>query len=144
MKPPSAKVYRLKDALVAAGLLDKDKAGRGKPSRLMREQAEGLVAQGWNIEGYAVNKGAAPTNSTPAPVQRVERKVGKQMVDVPDPFRDEGMFRAMVNGKEIGFRTVENQCHNSLGWCRCATPKVWVDAFTEGVVTFTPRRRKGV
>ena len=50
----------------------------------------------------------------------------------------------MVNGKEIGFRTVENQCHNSLGWCRCATPKVWVDAFTEGVVTFTPRRRKGV
>lgn len=132
----------LKAALVWAKLLPEDKAGRGKPSKLMQEQGDMLVSQhGYLIKGREAVK-ASTSTAAPAAVQRVKVQVGKQIPDLPDKMRDENLVPIMPNGKvwPMGIKGICNLCGNSLTYCPHPAPKVWLDFQTEGMVTFKGRR----
>lgn len=139
MNIPAAPKYELsiKDALVFAGLLDKSKAGRGKPSRLMQEQADMLVTEhAYRIKGRTVDKSSTSTAPT---VQRVKAAVGKVISDIPDQMRGIDLI-PYVEGKpwKMGIAGCCNLCGNSLTYCPHPEPVVWVDFDRESVVTFRP------
>lgn len=146
MTIPKAPAYELsiKDALVVAGLLDKSKAGRGKPSRQMQDQADMLVRDhGYKIKGRAVSSTPASA-STPAPVERVKVTTGKVITDIGDPIRREDEWRAFAtdaegNEVEVGMRQVDNITGNSLTYSFAPVPKVWVDHNHESEVHFRLR-----
>ena len=141
MKPKAALV---KDGFLPAGSENK----RGRMSAAAIARCEELVSQGWKIEGFAASS-AKPADASAAAKPTVERVKTdpNRLVDVPDMRRDERDWtaRVTVDGKsrEIGFRTVDNGCGNSLGWCYCPTSRVWVDSNREAVVEFVSRARKG-
>lgn len=126
-----------------------DKVGRGRMSadhkRLIEEA---LVADPkLRIEGFEVStrKPADASVSSKPTVERVKTDPNR-LVDVPDMRRDERDWTATVTidgkSREIGFRTVDNGCGSSLGWCYCPTSRVWVNN-AEHVVTFKPQRGAG-
>jgi hypothetical protein len=126
-----------------------DKVGRGRMSadhkRLIEEA---LVADpSLRIEGFSVST-VKPTDASASAKPTVERVKTdpNRLVDVPDMRRDERDWSAhvTVDGKsqEIGFRTVDNGCGSSLGWCYCPTSRVWLNN-TEHVVTFKPQKGAG-
>lgn len=133
-----------KEWLVKNGHLEK--VGRGRLSASHIELIKGAVANGENIEGYAVSTPVVKETvqsvdkpSTAPEVKRITVEAGR-ILDVPDQIRDERGFTAhvTVNGKttEIGKRQACNVCGNSLTYCFCGTPTVWVDFDTEALVTF--------
>jgi len=99
------------------------------------------VAKGAQIEGYGVVR---PTVATDRPVEAKRTAVDPHRVaDVPDMSRDEREVMAFYGtGRdkvEVGMRTVDNNCGSSLTYCRCESPRVWVDHDREVVVNFGPR-----
>ena len=130
-----------KEWLYANGHISK--IGRGRMSAEHIALVKEAVANGVKIEGYETVKSSKPSVSTEKPTApAVERtKIDpNRVIDCPDPLRDEREFDAFVtvDGKtsKIGKRTVCNGCGNSLSWCWCPTPSVWVDHTREAVVTF--------
>lgn len=137
-----------KAALVKDGFLPKGSENkRGRMSAAAIARCQELVAQGWQIEGFAA-KTAKPADESAAAktVERVKHDPNR-LLDVPDMRRSESDWSAFVtvDGKtsEIGFRTVCNGCGNSLGWCYEETSRVWVDHRREAVVNFKPKTKKG-
>lgn len=114
--------------------------GRGRMSAAHKALIMEAVAKGVNIEGYAVVEQS--TTAAPAEVKRVAVDPNR-VVDVPDMSRDERevMGYYLSDGKtvEVGMRTVDNNCGNSLTYCRCESPRVWVDYDRQVVVNFKPR-----
>jgi hypothetical protein len=135
-----AHTLSLKDALVHAGLLDKSKAGRGRPSREMKENAEMLVRDhGYLISGFA----ATPSKDADKPAEVKHTPTtpkGVGILDVPDQVRFENSTEAfsIVDGKrrKVGMRTVCNNCRSSLTYCPCPSPVVNLDYNLTGVVEF--------
>lgn len=138
MKPKAALV---KDGFLPAGSENK----RGRMSAAGIARCEELVSQGWKIEGFESVKPSASTDKPTAEVKRVKVDPNR-LVDVPDMRRDEREWSAhvTVDGKsqEIGFRTVDNGCNSSLGWCYCPQSRVWLNN-VEHVVSFKPRKGAG-
>lgn len=135
-----------KAALVKAGILPPGSENkRGRLSAENIAHCERLVREGYSIEGFSVSKAAKAkeTPDTPAKVERTAAADPKRLIDVPDQNRLEEEWEAYhyVEGKpvHVGFRTVCNLCHSSLGWCHC--PKPEVNSFSHGpvVVYFKPR-----
>ena len=115
--------------------------GRGRLSAAHIALINEAVANGVQIEGYSV---VTPTKeSTGAPEVKRTAVDPNRVVDVPDVARDERTTMAFYrnDGKvvEIGMRTVDNVCGNSLTYCRCESPRVWVDYDQQVVVNFKPR-----
>ena len=140
MKPKAALV---KDGFLPAGSENK----RGRMSAAGIARCEELVSQGWKIEGFAAASSKPSDESADAKpaVTRVKTDPNR-LVDVPDMRRDERDWSAhvTVDGKsqEIGFRTVDNSCGSSLGWCYCPESRVWLNN-VERVVTFKARKGAG-
>lgn len=136
MKP---KVALVKDGFLPAGSENK----RGRLSGPAIERLKELAGKGWNIEGYSVSKSTAP-NEAPV-VEKVATADPNAIIEVAEESRPEKDFVAYryEDGKpqEIGMRTVCNVCRNSLTYCRCDSPRVWVDHDREAVVNFKPRKR---
>lgn len=138
-KAPPGEVS-IKAALVHAKWLDPSKAGRGKPSKEMQEQADILVREhGYRIKGRTVSKSTGPSETVK--VERVKVQTGTVVPDVIPQTRGDDLI-PMVNGKpwSHGIRGVCNTCHVSLTHCPCISPKVWVDYQTEAVPTFKAPR----
>lgn len=125
-----------KEALVKDGFLPKGAENkRGRLSGAAIDRCKELAGQGWSIEGYEVSQS---TTSTGPIVDKVKVDPNR-IFDVPDVARDEDMWSAHTSEGEVGMRTVDNGCGNSLNYCRCQHPRVWIDHETEGVVVFKPR-----
>lgn len=141
---PSTEFRGIKDALVHAGLLDKDKAGRGRPSRQMLADAETLVKDyGYRIAGYSVKSQSAAAKTqaeigvTPAPkeVQKTAKTSGKEIVEVIPQTRGDDLV-PIVNGKpwKMGIRGLCETCRVSLTHCPCVTAIVRLDYKTTAPV----------
>ena len=128
MKPKSALV---KDGFLPVGSENK----RGRLSAAAIKRCEELAAQGWKIDGFTAEKVADETK-----VKKTAKPDPNRVVDVPDEARAESLWRAYADEKEIGMRTVCNNCGNSLTYCRDRTPVVWVDHDRQAVVSFKPRK----
>lgn len=146
MPIPTAPKYEMsiKDALVFAELLPKEKAGRGKPSSEMQTQADMLVRDyGYRIKGRVVSgvKSSTPT-AEPAKVERVKTTTGKDISELIPQTRGDDLIPIMPDGKTwpMGIRGLCNACGVSLTHCPCITPRVWLDFQTEGAVTFKVKR----
>lgn len=131
MKP---KVALVKDGFLPPG----SENTRGRLSGAAIERCKELAAGGWDIEGYVSSK------STGSPVvEKVKvAAVGKEIADIGNPLRDESVWEAYAvhDGKNVpvGMRTVDNLCGNSLTYCLCRSPRVWLDHDLEVVVNFKP------
>lgn len=118
---------------------------RGRLSREHIALITAAVASGAAIEGYS----AVPVVEKPAPATRKPVVESARVFDMPDIARDERTTEAyrFEDGKavSIGMRTVDNVCGNSLTYCRCEQPRVWVDHTREAMVLFKPlvRTTKG-
>lgn len=135
----------IKDALVHAGLLDKAKAGRGKPSRQMQTDADMLVREyQYRIKGRVVSRPSASTaeSTQPVTVERVKTTTGKDISELIPQTRGSDLIPIMPDGKvwPLGINGVCNACGVSLTHCPCITPRVWLDFQTEGPVTFKVKR----
>jgi hypothetical protein len=135
-----------KAALVKAGILpagSENKRGRLSLDMIEKVKELAIANPSWNIEGYEVSK---PTAATDKPEVVKVKNNGTGILDVPDEAKSESLWEAFVNdnGKTIpvGMRTVDNVCGNSLTYCRCASPKIWLDHAREGVVYFKARTPK--
>ena len=134
---------RLKETLAKHGYIDKSQVTRGRPSRQMVEWGREVIDKGLetHIEGFDYAPNGTPAPAKPAAAAPKPAPKAGTVLDVPDMVRDEDLWTAHAEGKEIGFRTVCNGCRGSLGWCRCETPKVWVAFNREAPVTFKPRTK---
>ena len=137
---------RLKEALVKAGKIPATDNKRGRPSVQYKEWAQDLVDNhGYDIIGFVKSGGSAP--STPASVVKPTAAAPKPksggIVDVPDEVRSESLWNAYLNDKRVGMREVCVNCSNSLTYCRCGTPMLWVRFDLKGPVTFKPKQSKG-
>ena len=136
MKPKAALV---KSGFLPAGSENK----RGRMSAAAIAECERLVSEeGYQIEGFSLT--AQPTGSTePREVERVKPDNGAKVIaDIGAPLRDERQWTAYCNVDGIhtvGMRTVCNVCGNSLTYCPCRSPRVWVDHTREALVNFKPR-----
>lgn len=128
MKP---KVALVKDGFLPEGSENK----RGRLSGEAIERCKALAAQGWAIDGYSVSEESTPT----APVVEKVKADPNAVADVPDQSRSETDWQAHTDTGKVGMRTVCNVCRNSLTYCWCPHPVVWVDAGVESVVEFKPR-----
>lgn len=118
--------------------------GRGRMSAAHIALIKDAVANGTEIEGY----GSVTPKATgaPATVERTAVSTVKTIADIGEPTRDERSIMAYrtVDGKtvEIGMRTVDNNCGTSLTYCKCESPRIWVDHESQAVVNFKPRPAK--
>jgi hypothetical protein len=114
--------------------------GRGRLSGAHIALIQEAVANGVQIEGYSVVSGNQNTETTTAPTVQRTAVDPNRIVDVPDAVRDEREVEAFYreDGKvvKIGMRTVDNVCGNSLTYCHCESPRVWVDSDRQVVVNF--------
>lgn len=134
-----------KEWLFQNGHMTRDEADkRGRMSLANKGLVMEAVANGVAIEGYAVVERPTADTDKPAEVKRVAIDPNR-VADVPDMSRDERevMGYYMVEGKrvEVGMRTVDNNCGSSLTYCRCESPRVWVDHDQQVVVNFTSRTK---
>lgn len=125
-----------KEYLVKHGHLAE--AGRGRLSKEHVAIIQDAVSKGVFIEGYTRVKEEPKAT---APVQPKVVKVPKEdIADIGEPLRDERSFTASSSGTPVGMRTVCNICRNSLTYCPCPAPRVWLDFDREGVVVFATRK----
>ncbi len=129
MKP---KVALVKDGFLPAGSENK----RGRLSGAAIARLKELAATGVKIEGYTVSQSS--DSSEPVKVEKVAVDPNR-IADVPEETRPETSWQAFTSESEVGMRTVCNGCKNSLTYCHCQFPKVWIDHTREGVVHFKPR-----
>lgn len=134
MKP---KVALVKDGFLPAGSENK----RGRLSLAADARLKELAGMGWQIDGYSVSKSTTP--DTAPVVTKAASADPNRVVDVPDESRPESLWIAYrhADGKpvDVGMRTCCNVCRASLTYCRCESPRVWVDFDSEAVVYFKPR-----
>lgn len=122
-----------------------DPTQRGRLSRDHIALIEDAVRNGAQIDGYAVST-AQPKTEAEKTAPKVEKVAtsSDRVADVPDVLRDESVWKAHTydDGKAVpvGMRTVCNTCGNSLNYCPCRTPTVWIDHERAGMVTFTLRK----
>lgn len=111
-------------------------AGRGRLSKEHIAIIEQAVKSGAFIEGYSIS---TPANDEPAEVKRAP---AVDVYDVPDEKRPERDWEARrVNDQTlIGMRTPCNVCKNSLNYCLCQFPMVWVNHIHQSEVVFEPRK----
>ena len=126
-----------KDALVKDGFLPEGSQNkRGRLSAAAIARCTELASQGWQIDGYVTSQSA----SQDAPVvKKVAQSNVKEVADIGEPYRDENYWTASADGHPVGMRTVDNVCGNSLTYCPCPHPRVWVDFDHEAVVQFSPK-----
>ena len=98
-----------------------DENKRGRLSKPAIERCKELAGQGWSIDGYSVSESSSPTG--PRTVVQVKRDPNA-VVDIPNPTRDEKTMTAWAGTKEVGMRTVCNNCKRSLTYCPCPQPRV--------------------
>ena len=123
-----------KHALVKDGFLPKGSENvRGRLSLAAKNRLAELVAMGWDIEGFSINKATAAVEKRP-------KNDPNTVIDIPDESRSEFLWRAYAGGREIGMRTACNTCKASLTYCRCQSPRVWLDYDREVMVVFKPRK----
>lgn len=132
MKP---KVALVKDGFLPAG--SENKRGRLSGEAIARLKV--LAGQGWDIEGYSVSRSA---DTAVAPTVTKVATDPNRVLDVPDEARSEDLWTAHTSEGSVGMRAVCNGCGNSLTYCRCQHPRVWVDYDREAVVFFKPRSQK--
>lgn len=115
--------------------------GKGRLSRESIALIEQAVRDGVNIEGYAVSS-VKPKSEDEKSAPKVEKVAvaGNRILDVPDEARDENSWTAHTSEGEVGMRTVGTCCGNSLTYCRCATPMVWLDHMRQAAVFFKPAK----
>jgi hypothetical protein len=115
------------------------KLGKGRMPADARAAVEAFVAGGGHIDGYQAVTPKDDSTETPK-VGRTTNSTG--IADIGEERRPEQYNRAYVGDREIGMRTVCNNCHSSLTYCGCASPTVYgygVDTNTPSVVSFKPR-----
>lgn len=130
---------RAKDWLLANGYISE--VTRGRLSRENLDRIHEAVRQGVVIDGYSVSTVQPAEPSAPRAVRRV---AADTITDVPDEIRPASSWEPLVNGKPhrfVGMATVCNGCKNSLTYCYCPTPRVWLDHDREGTVSFTTRSK---
>lgn len=128
-----------KEALLKGGRIQA--ITRGRISAENHAWLAQKAGEGWAIDGYTIKKPETP-NTAPV-VEKSERRDPGAIVDIPDEARSENDWQAYrhEDGKpvDVGMRECCNTCRASLTYCRCETPKVWVDVDAEAVVYFKPR-----
>lgn len=112
-----------------------DENKRGRLSLAAKEHLSSLVSKGWDIEGFSASK-----SSTGETIVSKVKADPSTVSEIPDPTRDEDSLTAWAGTKQVGMRTVCNNCRRSLTYCLCPSPKVWLDHNAEAVVTFRERR----
>lgn len=126
-----------KEALVKDGFLPPGSENtRGRMSKDGIARCEQLAASGWHIDGFSVTKSS--DSSVPDTVVKVKVDPNR-IADVPEPSRHEDDWTARTSEGVIGMRTVCNVCRNSLTYCHCLQPRVWIDHEHESVVSFQRR-----
>jgi hypothetical protein len=130
-----------KQWLADNGHIDKaDINKRGRMSAAHKALIMEAVANGADIEGYAVSK---PAVSTVKPTVERVKDTGNVVADIPDMVRDPRDWEAFDDtGKPfaIGIKGVCENCRCSLTYCRCAFPVLRVDYDRVSVVTFKPKK----
>lgn len=122
-----------KEALAKDGKITV-KNGRGRLSADAVKRIHELVAEGWQIKGYAVEKpSATPVPDTAPVVKRVAVATEKVVQDFTLLY-DERAFEAVnattkkpVGGKFNGMREVCSNCRVSLVQCHCGSPTILGD-----------------
>lgn len=112
---------------------------RGRLSRENIERIENAVREGAVIEGYAVSK-STPADNKPVEVDKRPVANVKTVADVPDERRPEDTWEAFTDDHAVSMRTVCNVCGNSLSYCPCSSPLVWLDFDRQAVVNFRVRK----
>lgn len=112
--------------------------GRGRLSREHIDLIKDAVKNGAMIEGYSVE--SAPASTVKTVVKTVKPTGGTDVADIGEPLRDERTLEARAGTQSVGMRTVCNICRNSLTYCFCPQPRVWVDYNRESVVEFVTRK----
>lgn len=116
-----------------------DENKRGRLSAAAVRRCEQLAASGVQIDGYVVSSSnTGPVADAPV-VKKVAQSNVKEVADIGEPYRDENYWTASADGHPVGMRTVDNVCGNSLTYCPCPHPRVWVDFDHEAVVQFSPK-----
>ena len=132
-----------KDALLHYGKIEK--ISRGRISQTNHEFLAERVKAGDRISGYtpeviksdstsAIKKARPGTIRNSAP-----KAVGKEIADLPDECRPERYWEAFCDTQVVGMRTCCNLCKNSLCYCFCPVPKVYVDN-KEVAISFRQRK----
>lgn len=120
--------------------------GRGRLSREHIALIQEAVKAGTHIEGYSVSSVPATAGKPEKAVVKTPKPSSDTVADIGEPLRDERTLEAFSGTKSVGMRTVCNICRNSLTYCFCPQPRVWVDFDREGMVEFRVRKnlsRKG-
>jgi len=105
MKTNTAREY-----LVGKGLA---KAGRGKFSNAAKEHLSEAIAAGMVFSDYSEKGSSAKVNMT------------EESYEIAPMTWPNGSARFVENGKKISMKSACNSCGYSLGWCECATPRVY-------------------
>lgn len=115
-----------KQALIKDGKV-KVSEGRGRLSREAKARVLELVADGWQIDGYTVEKPTKvnkDSNATPAPVVKAHAPNVKTVADYVE-FYPEGEYTAEdQHGKTVSMREVCRNCGVSLVQDSCGSPVV--------------------
>lgn len=136
-----------KAALVKSGFLPKGSENkRGRMSAAAIAECERLVTEeGYQIEGFSLAT-ASVGSTAPREVERVKVVPGEKVIaDLPAMRHDPDVWQAYCNvdGKIVeplaGPKTVCNVCRNSLPYCPCRSPRVWVAGGSEAMVNFRQR-----
>lgn len=112
--------------------------GRGRLSREHIDLIKNAVKNGAMIEGYSVE--STPASTVKTVVKTAKATAATEVADIGEPLRDERTLEARAGSKAVGMRTVCNVCRNSLTYCFCPQPRVWLDHDREAVVEFVPRK----
>ena len=111
--------------------------GRGRMPADHVAKVKAAVASGIAIKGYEASTPRVSSTST-APSEPVVTRAaaGASVYDVSPPLRDEHVNKAMADGRNVGMRAICQGCGNSLTYCPCKSPTVFVDHDRMCVVEF--------
>jgi len=117
-----------KEALLKDGKVEVKSSGRGRMSKAQTDRVKELVAEGWDIKGYAVSKSTTKTVDAPVTVTKVSDH-GKTIADLPPMRYDETMWKAVsetpfLGHTEFGMREV-CRCGSSLTYHYCDHPVIF-------------------
>ena len=122
-----------KEALAKDGKITV-KNGRGRLSADAVKRIHELVAEGWQIKGYAVEKPSATPVPDASPVVKRVAVVNEKVVQDFTLLYDERAYEAIdavtkkpIGGKFGGMREVCSACRVSLVQCHCGSPTILGD-----------------
>jgi hypothetical protein len=122
-----------KEALAKDGRIPV-KNGRGRLSADAVKRIHELVAEGWQIKGYAVEKPSATPVPDAAPVVKRVAVANEKVVQDFTILYDERLYHALdaetkkpLGGKYGGMREVCGPCGVSLVQCHCGSPTILGD-----------------